>query len=74
MIELKVFTAGHGGETRPLLLAVDNIGTLAPVATGRALIVTRDGRELQVVGDYADVRNAVLRVRSAYETLIGTAP
>jgi hypothetical protein len=67
MIELEVLAAG---ERRPVLLAVDNIGTMSPLATDRTLIVTRDGRELQVVGEYADIRAAVIRVRSGFETLI----
>ena len=70
MIEFEVL---RNGQRISVLVNVDNIGLMTPAGTGGTQVVMRDGRELVALSSYADLRAAILRIRSGFETMAQAA-
>jgi len=70
MIEFEVF---RDGQRAFVLINIENISMVIPSGTDRSQVVMRDGRELTALCGYADLRAAILRVRSGFETMVQAA-
>ena len=70
MIEFEVL---RNGQRAVVVASTDNIGVMTPSGTDRTQVVMRDGREFIALVPYADLRAAILRVRSGFETTVQEA-